>query len=73
MTAGKDRHLVYMSNNSNSSSGGVGFASLLTLAFIVLKLTGTITWSWWWVLSPVWITAGFAILLIVTYLAFLRK
>jgi hypothetical protein len=22
------------------------------LAFIVLKLTGVITWSWWWVLSP---------------------
>ena len=25
-------------------------------AFIVLKLTGFITWSWWWVLSPVWIS-----------------
>lgn len=34
---------------------GIGFFDLLTLAFIVLKLTGFIEWSWWWVLSPFWI------------------
>jgi hypothetical protein len=28
----------------------------LTIVFIVLKLTGNIDWSWWWVLSPLWIT-----------------
>lgn len=28
---------------------------LLTLIFMVLKLCGVITWSWWWVLCPVWI------------------
>lgn len=37
------------------SSGGMGFCSVLTLIFITLKLIGTITWSWWWVLSPIWI------------------
>jgi hypothetical protein len=50
-----------MSNNSNSNSnnnsnGGIGFAGLLTVAFIVLKLMGVIAWSWWWVLSPIWIS-----------------
>jgi hypothetical protein len=39
----------------SSSSGGIGFTGLLTIAFIVLKLTGFIDWSWWWVLSPLWI------------------
>ena len=39
-----------------SSGGGVGFAGLLTIAFIVLKLTGVIEWSWLWVLSPAWIS-----------------
>lgn len=34
---------------------GMGFLSWLALTFIVLKLTGTIDWSWWWVLSPIWI------------------
>lgn len=43
--------------NNNASGGGVGFASLLTIAFIVLKLTDVITWSWVWVLSPLWISA----------------
>ena len=42
---------------SSSSSGGIGFAGLLTIVFIVLKLIGKIDWSWWWVLSPLWITA----------------
>ena len=47
-----------MINNSNSRpQGGIGFAGLLTVAFIVLKLTGFIHWSWLWVLSPLWIVA----------------
>ena len=37
-------------------TGGISFAGLLTIVFIVLKLTGTIAWSWWWVLSPLWIS-----------------
>ena len=41
---------------------GIGFTGLLTIVFIVLKLTHYINWSWWWVLSPLWIEAGIAIL-----------
>lgn len=40
--------------NSSSSSSGVGFLGLLTVAFIVLKLINVITWSWVWVLAPLW-------------------
>jgi hypothetical protein len=42
-------------NESNGSGSGVGFGGLLALVFITLKLVGTINWSWWWVLSPIWI------------------
>lgn len=35
--------------------GGIGFMGLLTIVFIVLKLTGVINWSWLWVLAPLWI------------------
>lgn len=35
---------------------GMGFISTLTLIFIVLKLTGHISWPWLWVLSPIWIS-----------------
>jgi hypothetical protein len=56
----------------NNSSGGVGFAGLLTLIFITLKLTHVIAWSWWWVLSPIWISAILvvAILLIIGIIYF---
>ena len=41
----------------------IGFLQILTLIFITLKIVGKITWSWWWVLSPLWIPVfiGFAI------------
>jgi len=41
---------------NRASSSGIGFTSLLAVLFIGLKLTDYITWSWWWVLSPLWIT-----------------
>lgn len=40
---------------SESKTGGIGFFGLLTIVFITLKLTDYIDWSWWWVLSPLWI------------------
>ena len=43
-------------NIINNNSSGIGFAGLLTIVFIVLKLLGKIDWSWWWVLSPIWIS-----------------
>lgn len=51
-------------NVSSSSSSGIGFVGLLTIVFIVLKLLGKITWSWWWVLSPLWISTGLVILIL---------
>ena len=44
-----------MSDSETQQSGGVGFCGLLTILFIGLKLTHYIDWSWWWVLSPIWI------------------
>lgn len=52
---------VNVSSSSSSSSSGIGFIGLLTILFIGLKLTGYITWSWVWVLSPLWI--GTAVIL----------
>lgn len=47
-----------MADSNNNSTGGIGFVGLLTIVFIVLKLTDHIDWSWWWVLSPIWISAA---------------
>lgn len=38
-----------------TSGGGVGICTVLFLIFLVLKLCGAITWSWWWVTAPLWI------------------
>ena len=40
---------------NESKSGGLGIGMILFIVFLVLKLTGTIDWSWWWVTSPLWI------------------
>lgn len=48
---------------------GIGFLGLLAVAFIVLKLCGVIAWSWWWVLSPLWIDAIFFAILVIIYTA----
>ena len=55
-----------MSNKNSSSSSGVGFFGLMFLIFMTLKLTGYITWSWWWVTAPLW--GGFAIILLIVLL-----
>ena len=39
--------------------------SLLSVAFIVLKLCNVIDWSWWWVLSPIWIPIALVIILLI--------
>lgn len=50
-----------MSSASNSNSG-IGFLGCLFLIFLVLKLTGVIAWSWWWVTAPLWGCAALAII-----------
>ena len=50
---------------SNNSSGSLGFAGALTILFIGLKLGKVIDWSWWWVLSPLWISTGIALITLI--------
>ena len=64
-----------MSDQIVYKSSGVGFLGLLALVFIACKLTGFITWSWWWVLSPFWgpfalVLAFMAIVLTISGLIF---
>lgn len=44
-----------MSSSSSENFGSsIGFSGALFLVFLTLKLTGHITWSWWWVTAPLW-------------------
>lgn len=50
----------------NKGSAGVYSVDLLLIAFIVLKLTGVINWSWVWVLAPFWIPLLIVVALVLT-------
>jgi hypothetical protein len=55
-----------MENNNNG-----WFALVLTLVFIVLKLTDQIDWSWWWVLSPLWIPLALVLSIAIIAIVFM--
>lgn len=64
--------------SNGGTSGGIGFCGVLAIVFIVfklLKVTVVANWSWWWVLSPLWIPIVFAliVLLIVCILVGIAK
>jgi hypothetical protein len=51
---------------------GYGLGTTLFLIFMILKLTGYIAWSWWWVTAPLWIPIGtIAIILLIVFIGFL--
>jgi len=56
-----------MSENNNVNSG-IGFFGLLTIVFIVLKLVGVISWTWFWVLSPIIIPLSISMVVLIVLL-----
>ena len=66
---------INISINKNSKKISINFLGLLTILFITLKLTNVIDWSWWWVLSPLWlpVVIVLAIIAIVGVVAFCYK
>ena len=54
-----------MSRDTGNASGGLGLGTVLFLIFLVLKLCNVIDWSWWWVTSPLWISAILYILIFI--------
>lgn len=53
--------------SESSTSSGFSFEFVLFVVFLVLKLTGTIDWSWWWITSPLWISAAVFIIALAIY------
>lgn len=58
-----DKRRIKMTNETTHTAG-ISFLGILTLIFITLKLIGYITWSWWTVLSPLWIPFLFIMALV---------
>ena len=51
--------------SSPTCTVGPGLCTILTVVFVILKLTGDVTWPWVWVLAPAWISVALTIFLIV--------
>lgn len=45
--------------------GGISFGTILFVVFLVLKLTETIDWSWWWVTAPLWIPVAIVVVFLI--------
>lgn len=56
--------------SESTSSGGIGFSGALFLLFLGLKLTHYVSWSWWWVFSPLWIGACLVLGLLIAVVIF---
>ncbi len=54
-----------MNNKNSGISYTLIFAIMLTVAFVVLKLCKVISWSWWWVFSPLWIDFAITIVTVI--------
>ena len=58
---------------SKETNGGISLNMILFLIFLVLKLTGHINWSWWWVTSPLWIGVLLFIVIVIIIQAIFNK
>jgi len=54
-----------MNNNTDTTKTGLGFLSILTLIFVVAKIMGYLSWSWWVVFLPMLIPVALIIVAIV--------
>lgn len=59
-----------MEKNKNVTVRGTGLSTLLTVAFVVLKLCNVIDWSWIWVLAPLWIPFAIWAIVIISILIY---
>lgn len=62
---------IQSTTHAATGPGAIGLVGLLSAAFIVLRLTGHIDWSWWWVLSPVWVSVLLVLILVGSMTGFL--
>lgn len=52
------------------TSSGIGLGGAIFIVFLVLKLTGTIDWSWWWITAPIWAPIVLSVIAIAIYVVY---
>ena len=54
-----------MEQKTNITKKGMGVCGLLTIVFVIAKILGYISWSWWLVFLPTIISAGLTVLILI--------
>lgn len=54
-----------MGKKPPSPATGLSLPVVVFVVFLILKLTNLVTWSWWWITSPLWIVAALVVVLAV--------
>lgn len=65
-----EENKVHVHVDNQKSAGGIGFFGLLQVAFIILKVTDLINWSWWMVFLPLWISIGIVAIFFIGFAIF---
>lgn len=60
-----------MKEEKSSQVSGLGVSTTVFIVFLILKLTNIISWSWWWITSPLWISALLFVTLTMIFTAIL--
>lgn len=58
-----------MRKEDAQTAQGLSLQVIVFVVFLILKLTGLISWSWWWVTSPLWIVAALIVAITIIYVA----
>ena len=58
--------------NTNNATG-VGILDVILVIFIILKLVGVITWPWWVVLIPLWVSLVLIAIIIIIFIIYERR
>ncbi len=58
-----------MKREDAQTASGLSLPVVVFVVFLTLRLTGVISWSWWWVTSPLWIVAAIIVAITILYVA----
>ena len=58
-------------NISIDLSGIWEVAIFIFIIFLIIRLTHLVSWSWWWVFSPLWIVGGIALIIFLAFVVVL--
>ncbi len=56
-----------MRKETVQTTTGLSLPMVVFIVFLTLKCAGVISWSWWWVTSPLWIVAAIVVMLTLIY------